>query len=566
MKWLNGYRIRFVLFAFVAAIVLGGGGSANADFAFGTPVNLKTVIPVLDPMHTDLGCFSYDGLEMYVVSDRPGGYGGYDVWVLKRTSAEGDWGPPENLGPAVNSPSYEYPCSVSADGLTLYFQSDRPGGYGFVDFYVTTRATKDDSWGPAVNLGPKLSSYSYDYQPQISGNGLEFYFASARSGGYGIFDIYVSRRATTNDPWGDPVNLGPPVNSKYCEGHLSLSADGLLLFFSDDSYNPPVRPGGYGLCDIWMTRRASLSDPWQTPVNLGPQVNGPADEMAHYISRDGRTLYFFISSLNGSTWDSWQAPIIPIVDFNGDEIVDINDLVIFIEHWGTSDSLCDIGPMPWGNGVVDKEDLEVLMSYWGQEFKFLPFDLRAYWKLDETEGTIAKDSVSDKDGTLHGNPIWQPEGGKVNGALQLDGVDDYISTPFVLNPADGEFSVFAWLKGGAPVQVIISQTGGANWLSADPSAGKLMTNLAPPAGRFTPPPLMSESVITDGIWHRIGFVWNGSNRILYVDDLEVARDTQSGLAGSIGGLHIGAGKGLEAVSFWSGLIDDVRIYDRAVKP
>jgi hypothetical protein len=78
-------------------------------------------------------------------------------------------------------------------------------------------------------------------------------------------------------------------------------------------------------------------------------------------------------------------------------------------------------------------------------------------------------------------------------------------------------------------------------------------------------PLQSQTVVTDGNWHRVGLTWDGKNRILYVDDIEV-KDTQTSLAGSQGGLNIGAGSTLSAGSFWSGLIDDVRIYDRAVKP
>jgi hypothetical protein len=73
-------------------------------------------------------------------------------------------------------------------------------------------------------------------------------------------------------------------------------------------------------------------------------------------------------------------------------------------------------------------------------------------------------------------------------------------------------------------------------------------------------------VITDDAWHRTGLVWDGSNRILYVDDIEVARDTPGGLTGSTGGLTIGAGSTMAATCFWKGLIDDVRIYDRAVTP
>jgi hypothetical protein len=94
------------------------------------------------------------------------------------------------------------------------------------------------------------------------------------------------------------------------------------------------------------------------------------------------------------------------------------------------------------------------------------------------------------------------------------------------------------------------------------------TLVPPPAGRSIPQPLSSQSVITDGQWHHIGLVWNGSRRFLYVDGVEVAKDTAAldALKYSNGGLHIGAGKSLDATSFFSGLIDDVRIYDRAVTP
>jgi len=249
-------------------------------------------------------------------------------------------------------------------------------------------------------------------------------------------------------------------------------------------------------------------------------------------------------------------------DFNGDEIVDINDLLILIEHWGQAEPSVDIAPPPCGDGIIDAKDLEVLMSYWQQEV--LPVSLLAYWKFDETEGFIAADSAGDYDGTLNGNPVWKPTSGKVNGALQLDGVDDYVSTPFVLNPAAGTFSVFAWVKGGAPRQVIISQKNGVNWLLADPSAGKLMTELQS-SGRDGRP-LVSQTVITDGVWHRMGFVWDGSQRILYIDDVEVVKDTQASLAAATGGLYFGVGSNLSVGSFWSGLIDDVRIYNRAVSP
>jgi len=218
--------------------------------------------------------------------------------------------------------------------------------------------------------------------------------------------------------------------------------------------------------------------------------------------------------------------------------------------------------MPWGDGIVDVQDLIVLAEHLFEEVK--DPTLIAHWALDETEGDIASDSANDNDGTVYGEPAWQPEGGMVDGALQLDGIDDYVSTPFVLNPADGKFSVLVWIQGGAPGQVVLSQIGGANWLLADPVAGNLMTELKG-SGRGAAE-LLSQTVITDGNWHRIGLVWDGSHRTLYVDDIVVAEDTQDGLEGSENGLYIGTGKAMEPGSFWSGLIDDVRIYNRVVIP
>jgi hypothetical protein len=247
----------------------------------------------------------------------------------------------------------------------------------------------------------------------------------------------------------------------------------------------------------------------------------------------------------------------PVVDINGDETVNFKDFSILAQHWRQDQS-------PFLSGTVDCECLAALADYWLLEV--LPASLIAHWKLDETEGGIAHDSIAGNDAFGPPDLLWRPEDGKLGGALELDGIDDFVSAPFVLDPADGDFSVFAWIKGGAPGQVVLSQIGGADWLWADPSDGKLTTSLSAPAGRFPPQPLVSECVITDGDWHRLGLTWDGSNRILYVDDVEVARDTQSGLGSSNGGLYFGAGKDREPDSFFSGLIDEVRIYDRAVTP
>jgi len=151
----------------------------------------------------------------------------------------------------------------------------------------------------------------------------------------------------------------------------------------------------------------------------------------------------------------------------------------------------------------------------------------------------------------------------VDGALEFNGMT-FVAADNVLDPSDGPFSVYAWVKGGIPGQVILSQQAGVNWLMSDPATGAFRTELKS-GGRLSST-LCSDTVITDGDWHRVGLVSDGSNRILYVDDAAVARDTETGLAGTYGDLQIGAGKNLAPGTFFTGLIDEVRIYNRAVQP
>jgi len=252
---------------------------------------------------------------------------------------------------------------------------------------------------------------------------------------------------------------------------------------------------------------------------------------------------------------------VPIVDFNGDGKVDIDDLLRLIESWGQDDPTCDIANLPFIIGIVVIEDLELLMNCWGQ-----PVDdptLIAHWALDEAEGNTAHDSVNGNDDLIMGGALWQPAGGMVDGALELDGLDDCLITTFGCNPADGPFSVFAWIKGGAAGQVVLSELT-TNWLCTDPLNGKLTTELTCTGQEAIP--LLSETVITDGEWYRIGFVWDGLHRTLCVDDTVVAEDMQDGLEGSGNCLYIGVGKTMGSGTFWSGLIDEVRIYNRAVSP
>ena len=243
-------------------------------------------------------------------------------------------------------------------------------------------------------------------------------------------------------------------------------------------------------------------------------------------------------------------------DANADGLVNNLDLAVLGSQWRHTECGPCGGAEMTGDGDVDVEDLLVVANDWLRDSSLL-----GHWKLD---GDALDSSAYMNDATPVGDALWQPEGGRINGALLLDGLDDYVSTPFVLDPAATVFSVFAWVKGGAPGQVIMAQAGGVIWLAAEAIDGGLMTDLQGVGRRASP--LTSDTVITDGNWHRVGLVWDGHYRILYVDGVAVAADStpQNTLPSAKGELHLGAGKGLELDAFWSGLIDDVQIYDRVV--
>jgi len=545
-----------VLLIGFCVVLLVGSGSAKADFIFGTPTNLGS--PVNSSYDDQPVGITADGLSLYLASMRQGGQSEWwDIWVATRPTKDDPWGAPVNLGPPVNTTRSEEETDISADGLTLYIRRAEGNAPNW-DIWVSTRATTDDPWDTPVNLGPPVNTPVEDMDPSISADGLTMYFSSRRSGGLGGVDLWMTTRPTINDQWSEPVNLGSPVNGLYHDDCPEISPDDLTLLFSSN------RPGGFGGGDgdgdLWMSTRPTINDPWSEPVNLGSEINSEYREQRVRFSGDG-TLILFESSRSGGIGqkDIWQAPIIPIIDFNGDGVVDDTDMCIMINHWGENYSLCDIGPTPFGDGIVDVQDLIVLAEYTYGYFQPI-----AQWKFDEAEGDIAHNSIGDKHGILSGNPTWQSDSGQRAGALEFDGIDDYVSTPYIINQRNISLSAFAWIKGGLSGQVIISQTGdfGGTWLSIDPS-GKLMTEFS--STYFGD--LISGTVITDGQWHHVGFVYDMDklHRLLYVDGVMVAEDTTF-VAGMVsdGGLHIGASKDLDAVTFFSGLIDDVRIYNQAL--
>lgn len=336
----------------------------SAGFTFGKPVNLG---PVVNTSYQEVfPCISADGLELYFGSDRPGGYGSADIWIARRATMSDPWGEPENLGPRVNTQAGEIPTTTSSDGLELYFndfpEPRRPGGHGSVDIWVARRATKNDPWGPGINLGAPVNTSAVDGDASISADGLTLYFCCDGPGTIGSHDLLVTTRATKQGRWRPPVNLGAIVNSSATDSQPCILADDLVLLFGSE------RPGGIGGQDIYMTRRSAIDQFWSKPVNLGPNVNSPMTEWHPYVSPDGSTLIFQSDRPGGlGGHDLWQVQILPNVDFSGDGTVGIEDLKILVEYWGQNEPSVDIAPRPFGDGVADEKDLEVLMSCWGQE-------------------------------------------------------------------------------------------------------------------------------------------------------------------------------------------------------
>ncbi|MFH1715862.1 MAG: hypothetical protein ABIF19_00800 [Planctomycetota bacterium] len=359
MKLANCAKIRVMLVGAVAAMVLVGG-NAKAEIIISEPTNLG---PVINHAGGVQACdFSHDGLELYFAPySRPGGFGGGDIWVSVRETLDSTWQEPVNLGSNVNSWGSQVEPSISSDGLELYFAC-------WDDFIlrVCTRPSKDAPWSKPVKIGPPVGSIqpamengSDDaWRPDISSDGLSLYFSSTRVGGHGGIDIWMATRATTADPWTAPVNLGPNVNTGGDDIFPNISTDGLTIVFNR------------GFASIYASTRKSIDDDWGPAVQLGIRVPSPGNFHSAALSPDGSTLYFEAVDTWGGYGanDFWQVKFIPIFDFNSDGIVDAAELCIMVDNWHTNSTLCDIAPLPLGDGYVDVQDLIILAEHLFEEF------------------------------------------------------------------------------------------------------------------------------------------------------------------------------------------------------
>ncbi len=296
--------------------------------------------------------------------------------MAHRFSDVSAWSEPVWLGPVVNSPARDVRPVLSTDGRELYFHSDRDGGLGGIDIWLSRRAGINCPWETPMNVGPPLNTTSTDADPAFTPDMRVVFYASDRPGGEGQNDILVSRRADPADDaaWEQPVNLGQHVNTAAHEGnpwYVQSEAGGTLYF--ERSPGPPfdvadiykvrvtpdgrtrgpavvvselsatpggsfvptvradgrelifwsTRPGGVGRADLWVSTRRSVEDAWSAPRNLGRPVNSEFPELGPALSHDGRTLLFNAGQMRGGLGqqDMWMSTR----ELNGDDDDDRGD-------------------------------------------------------------------------------------------------------------------------------------------------------------------------------------------------------------------------------------------------
>ena len=269
----------------------------SQNHAFNNVQNMG--VPVNSADSEQFMALSPNGLSLYFTSNRAGGQGGTDIWVSQRAALSSAWGAPQNLGATVNSISEEGAPAFSLDGRTMFFFSDRPGGAGLRDIYLSTRTdpNNDFGWTAPVNLGAVINTSSADafaeyFEDPANGNGT-LIFSSDRPGGAGLNDFYQSTR-NANGTFNAPTQI-IELNAPGPENALTIRRDGLEIIISTQ------RTIGQTHLDLYISTRASVSASWNTPVLLDGGVNTAANEAGPHLSPDGAVLYFNRPAIGGAT-------------------------------------------------------------------------------------------------------------------------------------------------------------------------------------------------------------------------------------------------------------------------
>ena len=227
-----------------------------------------------------------DGRTLYFVSNREHGLGGHDFWVAEKEERDGlEFSTPSNLGSSINSSRNEGGATISADGQTMYFTAcSRPDGLGDCDIYEAR--LEEVGWVEVRNVR-EVNTGDWEAQPTVSSDGRSLFFVSNRPGAIGgneDTDIYVSYKQA-DGTWSRPKNLGRPINTKKKEDSPFIVPAGNALYFSSQGHK------GYGGFDFFVSRLTDEAA-WEQPVNLGPEFNTSNDERFITVPAAEDVIYF----------------------------------------------------------------------------------------------------------------------------------------------------------------------------------------------------------------------------------------------------------------------------------
>ena len=277
---------RLLVAIVVVVVLVAPFPTAAQNFPdWSAPVNLGSVV---NSSGGDAApAISKDGESLYFNSNRPGGLGAADLWVSQWDHATESWGVPVNLGVDVNTAGIDASPALSRDEHWLFFNSNRGGN---LDIWVSYRQhTHDDfGWEPAVNVGPGVNSSFEESMGGFLENDdagvSQIFFGSNRPGGVGAFDLYMSTLLA--DGTFGPATLIAELSSTTAEPNLTVSHTGLEAFFQS------ARPGGSGGQDLWTATRETVFDAWSGLENLGPSINSATVDQRPYLASDRQTLFF----------------------------------------------------------------------------------------------------------------------------------------------------------------------------------------------------------------------------------------------------------------------------------
>jgi hypothetical protein len=241
---------------------------------------------------------TFDLLEIYFTSRRQGGTGDVDVWSARRAAVDEPFSVPQPVSP-VNTDGFETSPAVSLDGLELWVGSERDGGLGKQDIWLSRRSSRDEEWGEPTNV-MELNSAEKDIPRPPAVGGTIMPLASQRASS-GYYQTYLARRASVRELFSEPFELTELEATDQNSVDGFLTEDGLTLFFNRS-------PGsGENNGELYVARRPSLNEPFGDAMPLS-SVNTSADERDPWLSPDGQHLYF--SSDRDGTLDIYEARLI----------------------------------------------------------------------------------------------------------------------------------------------------------------------------------------------------------------------------------------------------------------